>query len=102
MDNMKFMDAGKESGFDSPTLPTKYYPKFTVDLSQFPGLQADMDECVELNLKGRVCSLTHNEYCHEMQVEVTSVAIPTHTKDSIGPMNEADKALGKMKSARRY
>lgn len=97
---MKFMDAGK--ALDSPTSPAKYYTKFCVDLQQFPGLEADMDECVELNLKGRVCSLTHNEYCHEMQIEVTSVAIPSHTHETVGPMNEADKALGKMKSKSRY
>lgn len=102
-ENLKFMDAGKK--LDSPMAAVdspKYYPKFRVDLDQFPGLQADVDESVELHLKGRVCSITHNNYCHEMEIEVTSVGIPTHTKDSIGPMNEADRALGKMKNSGRY
>lgn len=99
-DNLKFMDAGKKLESPMATESPKYYPKFRVDLDQFPGLVADVDESVELHLKGRVCSITHNDYCHEMEVEVTSVAVPTHTKDSVGPMNEADRALGKMKSGR--
>jgi len=97
----KFMDAGRK--LDTPTTAPapRSYPRFTVDLDQFPGLEADVDESVELHLKGRVCSVEHSDYCHSMQVEVQSVAIPTHTHDSIGPMNEADKALGKMRSSRR-
>lgn len=103
MDEMKFMDAGKK--YDNPVAAEsnqKIYPKFRVDLDQFPGLECDVDECVELHLKGRVCSLTHNDYCHEMEIEVTAVAVPSHTHDTIGPMNEADKALGKMKTGGRY
>lgn len=100
---MKFMDAGHKSDLPAPaTESPKYYPKFRVDLDQFPGLEADVDESVELHLKGRVCAITHNDYCHEMEVEVTSVAVPTHTHDSIGPMNEADQALGKLKRPSRY
>ncbi len=99
----KFMDAGKKSELSAPMeTPQKYYPKFCVDLDQFPGLECDVDESVELHLKGRVCSVTHNDYCHQMEVEVTSVAVPTHTHDTIGPSNEADSALGKLKKNPRY
>ena len=94
-EEMKFMDAGQKVETADPS--PKYYPKFCVDLDQFPGLQADVDESVELHLKGRVCSVTHNDWSHSMEVEVTSVAVPTHTHDSVGPMNEADHALGKLK-----
>ena len=96
-EEMKFMDAGKKSDLAIPETSPKYYPKFCVDLDQFPGLLAEVDESVELHLKGRVCSVTHNDYCHQMEVEVTSVAVPTHTHDSVGPMNEADKAMGKLR-----
>jgi len=99
---MKFMDAGRKIN-DAPAAPeTKSYPRFTVDLDQFPGLQAEVDEVVELHLRGRVCGITHNDYCHSMDIEVTSVAVPHHTHATIGQPNEADKALGKMKEARRF
>ncbi len=101
MDDMKFKDAGKK--LDMPMAaeaPAKSYPRFRVDLDQFPGLECDVDECVELHLKGRVCGVTHNDWCHDMEIEVTGIAVPSHTHDSIGPLNEADKALGKMKTGR--
>ena len=96
-EEMKFMDAGKKSEMVTEKPSQKYYPQFCVDLDQFPGLLAEVDESVELHLKGRVCSVTHNDYCHQMEVEVTSVAVPTHTHDSVGPMNEADKVMGKLR-----
>jgi hypothetical protein len=98
----KFMDAGKKMESPDATLPAKSYPRFCVDLDQFPGLEADVDESVELHLKGRVCSVTHNDWNHSMEVEVTSVAVPSHTHDSVGPMNEADAALGKLRGSSRY
>lgn len=101
-EKMKFMDAGHASPTLAVTDDVKVYPRFRVDLDDFPGLQADVDESVELHLKGRVCSVTHNDWCHEMEVEVTSVAVPTHTHDTVGPSNEADAALGKLKSNSRY
>lgn len=97
MDTLKFMDAGKKSEAIVADTPQKYYPRFSVDLDQFPGLQADVDESVELHLKGRVCSVTHNDYCHEMEIEVTSIGLPSLTKDSVGNPNEADKALNKLR-----
>lgn len=102
-ETLKFMDAGKQMAEPSAvTAPAKSYPRFRIDLDQFPGLEADMDESVELRLRGRVCSLSHNEYCHDMEIEVTSIAIPSHTKDSIGPQNEADRALGKLNTRHGY
>jgi hypothetical protein len=101
MDSMKFMDAGKK--MESPMVtdsPSKSYPRFRVDLDQFPGLSCEVDECVELHLKGRVCSTTHTDYCHDMEVEVTSIAVPTHTHDSVGLLNEADVAMGKLKTGK--
>lgn len=92
------MDAGKKSEGVPMDAPQKYYPRFTVDLDQFPGLKAEVDESIELHLKGRVCSVTHTDWSHSMEVEITSVAVPTHTHDSVGPMNEADSALGKLKT----
>jgi hypothetical protein len=96
----KFMDAAK-SLTEPTTSPQKYYPKFCVDLDQFPGLAAEMDESVEIVLRGRVCGLTHNEYSHTMEVEVQAIQVPSHTNDAVGPMNEADKAMGKLKSGRQ-
>jgi hypothetical protein len=95
---MKFLDAGKK--MEGPALaepPQKVYPRFSVDLEQFPGLKADVDESVELHLKGRICSVEHSDYCHRMDVEVQSIAVPTHTHDSVGAMNEADRAMSKLK-----
>lgn len=83
-----------------PDAPAKVYPRFSVDLDQFPGLECDVDESVELHLKGRVCSVEHSDYCHRMEVEVQSVAVPTHTHDSIGSANEADAALGKLRGGK--
>ena len=80
--------------------PTKSYPRFCVDLEQFPGLKCDVDGCTDLHLKGRVCSVSHNDYSHSMEVEVTSIAVPSHTQESIGPKNEADAALGKLKGGK--
>jgi hypothetical protein len=103
MSSEKYMDAGKK--MEVPTLadaPTKVYPRFTVDLDQFPGLECDMDENVDINLRGRVCGLNHNEWRYDMEIEVTSIAIPSHTNEHIGPKNEADLALGKLKSGRSY
>ena len=97
---MKFMDAGKKTGNLPETAPVKVYPRFTVDLDQFPGLEADVDEHVELHLGGRVCAITHNDWNHSMEVEVTEVAVPTHTHDSVGPKNEADSVLGKLRSGK--
>lgn len=99
-ESYKFMDAGKTLAAPEPTGPQKIYPKFCVDLDEFPGLEAEMDESVELHLRGRVCSLTHNEWSHTMEVEVKDIAIPTHTHDRIGPMNEADTALGKLRGGK--
>ena len=99
-DELKFMDAGKKMEPISAE-PPKVYPRFSVDVEQFPGLSADVDESVELHLKGRVCSVEHSDYCHRMDVEVTSVAVPSHTHDSVGPHNEADRALGKLKTGRK-
>ena len=100
MAEMKFMDAGKKYDMPMAVESPKVYPRFRVDLDQFPGLEADVDESVELLLKGRVCSVSHNDYCHEMEVEVTSVAVPSHTHESVGPKNEADSALGKLRSGK--
>ena len=101
MDNMKFMDAGtKLDGPMAEVASPKIYPRFRVDLEEFPGLECDVDEHVELNLKGRVCEVVHNDYSHHMEVEVTSIAVPTHTHNSIGAMNEADVAMGKLKTGK--
>lgn len=100
--DMKFMEAGKKDEISITGSPAKSYPRFTVDLDQFPDLKADVDESVELHLRGRVCALTHTDWCNSMEVEVMSVAVPTHTHESVGLLNEADRALGKMKTARRY
>lgn len=102
MSSEKYMDAGKKLESYPTDVPQKVYPRFTIDLDQFPGLECDVDESVELHLRGRVCSVEHSDYAHRMDVEVTSVAVPSHTHDSVGPINEADKALGKLKMARRY
>lgn len=101
---MKFMDAGRKSQLAETSLDkqSKVYPRFTVDLDQFPGLECDVDESIELHLRGRICGVTHDEYSHTMDVEVASIAVPSHTHDSVGPCNEADRALGKMKASRRY
>lgn len=100
----KFKDAGKkiEGPTMQPEAPAKTYPRFTVDLDQFPGLRADVDESIDLHLRGRVCSITHNDWSHSMDVEVTSIAVPTHTHDSVGSRNEADTALGKLTTGRRF
>jgi len=96
---MKFMDAGKApESVATLDKPNKYYPKFTIDLDQFPDLEAEVDESVELKLKGRVCGITHNEWSHTMEVEVQAIAIPSHTSDDIGPRNKADEEFGKMRS----
>lgn len=101
-EDMKFMDAGKKMEGLPMDAPAKSYPRFTVDLDQFPGLQCDVDESVELTLRGRVSALTHNDWSHSMEIEVTSIAVPSHTHESVGPRNEADAALGKLKTPRRY
>jgi hypothetical protein len=99
---MKFKDAGKKPDMGVLDAPApKIYPRFTVDLDQFPGLECEVDETVELHLRGRVCARNHNDWGNTMDVEVTSIAVPSHTHDSIGPKNEADSALGKMLSPRR-
>jgi hypothetical protein len=96
---MKFKDAGKNlETIAGPASTEKYYPKFSVDLDQFPDLKAEMDDSVELVLRGRVCRLESSEYCNTMEVEVLSVAVPSHTHDSAGDMNTADKELGRLKS----
>lgn len=74
----------------------------TIDLDKFPGVHADVDDSVRFEGSGRVCSVTHNDYCNEMQIEVSKISIPTHTSDSVGAMNEADVAMGKLKSKPRY
>lgn len=101
-DGMKFKDAGKKMEMPMAAESPKVYPRFSVDLDQFPGLEAEVDESVELHLRGRVCSVEHSDYCHRMDVEVTSVAVPTHTHDSVGNLNEADIAMGKLKRGSRY
>ena len=69
-----------------------------VDLDKFPGLEAGVDDSIKFEGSGRVSAVTHNDWCHEMTIEVTKFSIPSHTQDSIGPMNEADAALGKLKN----
>ena len=99
MSDMKYMDAGKSNQLPEEATTT-YYPRFTVDLDQFPGLKCDVDECIDLHLKGRVCSVSHNDYSHSMDIKVTSIAVPSHTSESVGPKNEADMALGKLKGGK--
>lgn len=94
----KFMDAGKTISAPEPAGPQKSYRKVCIDLDQFPGLSADMGEIVDIHIRGPVTRLVHDEYCHEMEVEQREVAIPTHTHESVGPRNEADAALGKLRS----
>jgi len=93
---MKFMDAGKkmETGLLPEAPSGKVYPRFTVDLDKFPKLKADVDESVELHLKGRVCGVTHTDYCNSMDVEVQSIAAPNHTHDS---ENAADKEYERLR-----
>ena len=74
----------------------------TIDLEKFPGLMTEVDESIRFEGSGRVCEVRHNDYCHEMQVEVTKISIPSHTQDTIGPVNEADIAMGKLKTGRKY
>lgn len=86
---------------DLPSMPErKMY--VTIDLDKFPEIHADVDDSVRFEGSGRVCSMTHNDYCNEMQIEVTKISIPTHTSESVGPMNEADLAMGKLKKGSRY
>ena len=73
----------------------------TVDLSKYPGLKTDVDESIRFEGSGRVCSITHNDWCNEMQIEVSKFSVPSHTHDSVGQANEADMALGKMTRGRR-
>lgn len=97
----KFKDAGKKMTDTSiAATPSKVYPRIRIDLDQFPELKADVDEKVAFHGTGRVCSVTHNDWCHEMEIEVDSMAVPTHTHESIGPMNEADHVLGKLKTGK--
>lgn len=70
----------------------------TIDLDKFPGLKADVDESVRFAGSGRVCSVRHDDYCNEMQVEVTTISLPSSGDDG----NDADKALGKLKTRRSY
>lgn len=89
-----FKDAGYTPKAEIAT-PPKIYPKFCVDLDQFPDLEAGVDEYVDLRLRGRVCSRNHSDYGNTMDLEVMALA-----KDA--GSNEADKALGKLKSSKRY
>lgn len=73
-----------------------------VDLDKYPGLKIDVDESIRFEGSGRVCSIRHNDYFNEMEIEVTKFSVPTHTHESVGPMNEADAALGKLKSGGKY
>lgn len=101
--DLKFKDAGKSVA--SPlAAPEKVYPRFTVDLDQFPGLEGELDEDIELHLKGRVCALNHSDYSHSMDVEVRSLAHPDHTHEGfakIAVINIADQELSKLKGNRR-
>ena len=85
-------------GFDAP----EYKMKICVDLEKYPGAKAEVDDSVRFEGSGRVCSVTHNDWSYTMEIEVTNFSVPTSTKDSVGPMNEADMALGKMKQKSRY
>lgn len=70
----------------------------TIDLDKYPGLKADVDESVRFAGSGRVSSVRHNDYCNEMEVEVTTISLPSSGDDG----NDADKALGKLKTRRSY
>jgi hypothetical protein len=97
---VKYMDAGKSTeateAVPATASPTKYYPRLCIDLDQFPELKAEVDEVGDLSIRFRVCSVRHNDYCHEMELEVTSIGVPKSGD------NEADKAYEKLRSKPRY
>lgn len=89
---MKYMDASRPMPTLADVTTEKVYPRFTVDLDQFKDLAADVDEGVELTLRGRVCSRNHTDYCNTMEIEVQAIGVP-----SAADFNEADRALAKLK-----
>lgn len=102
--NYKFKDAGKSAVATLPGPSEKIYPRFTVDLDQFPGLSGELDEEVELHLKGRICGLTHNDYSHSMEVEVRSLSHPDHSHGDmpkIALVSIADQELEKLRGKSR-
>lgn len=97
---MQFKDAGKTYpglAMESDK-PSKSYPRFTIDLDQFPGLEADVDEEIEITLRSRVSGITHTDYCHTMDLEVRSIAQPGDARPSkIALVSAADQELEKLK-----
>lgn len=91
-----FKDAGKEYGSkvlaESPTLPTKYYPSFEIDLDKFSELSADIGETITFLVKAEVKSKRLDESGKCQYVDVKMIAVPDKPKG-----NEADEALAALK-----
>ena len=93
----KLWDAGKKT--EMPAIAgdsvraEKIYPRLSVDLDQCPALKADVDQDVELRIRGRVCEVRHNDWSHSMEIEVQAIG----EADERGEENNADKALRKMR-----
>lgn len=102
--DLKFIDAGKVIPSTMPGPPEKIYPRLSIDLDQFPGLEGDLDEEIEFHGRGRVCGLTHNDYSHSMDLEIRSLAHPDHTHGEmpkIALVSIADQELSKLKGKSR-
>jgi len=95
--DMEFRTAGKPATAKEEIS----YPHLFIDLDQFPGLEGDLDEEIELHVRGRVCSLSHSYGSHSMDVEVQKIAHPDHTHDDEVPkvavISIADSELSRMK-----
>jgi len=99
---MSFKDAGTELQTVAADVPAKIYPRFNIDVKEFPELQGNVDEHIEFRVRGRICERVHNDWSNSITVEALAISKCGEKEAATGPYNEADKAMEKLKSARSY
>jgi len=86
---------------DAIALPEKPLPRLCIDLEDYPELEGDVDDIVEFRVRGRICSKQHSDYCKTQDIECKAIYDAAKATPTVGPLNEADKALGKLKAGRQ-
>lgn len=88
---------------DMPMSPPKSYPRLTVDVDQFPGIDGDVDENFSGVIQGRICGRSHTDYCNTVEIEITKISDVEagDTPMRIAMIGIADQELSKLKGKKR-
>lgn len=78
MADLKFKSAAKSYKETMPTaqLADEYFQRICVDLNDFPNLEGELGDVVEMTIKAKVVSKRESETCNDQDMEIVSIGVP--------------------------